>query len=214
MRPIETIMTQFHPRRYAKPGAASLLHSQIPLAKAVSGFLPPRDYPGWSWNQEPAGWIHAAHLPGKFIGVLLKIIEIGTHDIEHATNPGAAPEFIGGGPLVLPRIPQGFDGDRDTDAVAETKTIGDGLGHRVNRHAHSLNDMQFNTRRHHRFGKPGNMQSGSAGLGRSCSPGNRNPDFGGVFGREIVEPQRGQQADNALGNQLRRLGQRVVLGEF
>lgn len=99
MRPIETVMTQFHPRRYAKPGAASLFHSQIPLAKAVSGFLPPRDYPGRSWKQEPAGWsILRIFQENRLDSV--KTIEQGPQDIEHATNPGAAPELIDGGPLV------------------------------------------------------------------------------------------------------------------
>jgi hypothetical protein len=62
---------------------------------------------------------------------------------------GEAPQFVGCGFLILPRIAQSLNRNIDADPVSEAETVSDGLGDGVNRDAHSFDPVPFNAGHHH-----------------------------------------------------------------
>jgi hypothetical protein len=111
------------------------------------------------------------------------------------------------------KLAQGLDRDVGTDGVAKLEAVGDGFRRVGHAHLRSVDEVLFDavvemSLRHMHEPEAGGRSDRSPRLGR-----NSYPDLVWVLGGESVEPQGGEEADDAAGNLARDDGEVVACGQ-
>jgi hypothetical protein len=123
------------------------------------------------------------------------------------------PEIIHGAAACSPAFFERLNGDVQTYLVPVSEAIDDGLGGEVHLHRHALDPVFLDAGSERGLGE---VRDAQGTIRQARPPGllsDSQPDFKRCLGRQFVKAQGGQQADDAVGDTLANLGQRVVFGD-
>lgn len=110
-----------------------------------------------------------------------------------------------------PSVLERFDGHVQTDLVAELEAVGHRLFGIEDRHVHAVDRAVRDAFGQGRARHPHDAQCGLVEARVRHVGRNRQPDFEGRLGSDLVHAQGRQQADNAPIDPDRSLGQRAML---
>ena len=112
-----------------------------------------------------------------------------------------------------PGLAQGFERHIEADLVTEFETVRHGLGGTVNPQGNTLDGVGFDPLMQGEAGETDNPQSNLVRPWTPCLVAEGQPDLMRILRRQAVKIEGGEQADDAVGNLLADLSQRVVFGD-
>ena len=125
-----------------------------------------------------------------------------------------APEVVQRELALAPAVAQRFECHVQADLVAEPEAVDDGPGGVEDRHLDAVDVQAIDALGQGSVGHAHDTDRGLVQPGGHHVRRDRDPDLEGGLRADLVDAQRGQQADHALGHACRDFRQRAVLADL